>query len=98
MEEKKFDSVRFVTVRTFPAVSQHLTPEENVHDAIDEVPLVRTNQNNEILNCNLTKIGSFTLNTQAVNDQYVFTKAHVAQFHNDNERSRGDLTRDFENE
>ena len=44
---------------------------------------------------NLTNINSITLNTQAVNDNHVKTKACVDQFHQKNERSRRDLGIDF---
>ena len=35
------------------------------------------------------------MNSQAVNDNQVLTKAYVDQFHNDNERTRRDLGIDF---
>ena len=38
------------------------------------------------------------MNTQAVNDNQVITKAYVDQFHQENERSRRDLGIDFYNE
>ena len=43
----------------------------------------------------MTNINSITLNTQAVNDNQVITKANVDQFQNDNERSRRDLGLSF---
>ena len=46
----------------------------------------------------MTNINSITLNTQAVNDNQVITKANVDQFQNDNERSRRDLGLSFHNE
>ena len=46
-------------------------------------------------NFNFTNISSFTLNTQAVNDNEVITKAYVDQFHREKERSRKDLPIDF---
>ena len=62
-----------------------------VDNDIDESSLVRNNQDNDFNNHNLTKINSNTLNTQAVTDNQVITKAYVDQFHQDNERSRRDL-------
>ena len=38
------------------------------------------------------------MNTQAVNDNQVITKAYVDQFHQENERSRRDLGIDFSDE
>ena len=38
------------------------------------------------------------MNTQALNDNHVITKAYVDQFHNDSERNRRDLGIDFYNE
>ena len=49
-------------------------------------------------NNNLTNINSITLNTQAVNDNQVNTKAYVGQIHQENGRSRRDLGIDFYNE
>ena len=43
------------------------------------------------INNNLKNINSITLNTQAVNDNEVITKAYIDQFHQENERSRRDL-------
>ena len=67
-------------------------------NAIDEIRLVRNNQDNDFDNINLTSINSTILNTQAVNDGQIITKAYVDQFHNDNERTRRDLELDFYNE
>ena len=69
-----------------------------VDNSIDKVSLVRNNQDNDFNNNNLTNINSITLNTQAVNDNQVITKAYVDQFHQDNERSRRDLGIDFYDE
>ena len=69
-----------------------------VDSAVDESSLVKNNQNNDFNNNNLTNINSITLNTQAVNNNQVITKAYVDQFHQENERSRRDLGIDFYNE
>ena len=69
-----------------------------VDNTVDESSLVRNNQDNDFNNNNLTNIYSITLNTQAVNDNEVITKAYVDQFHQENERSRRDLGIDFYNE
>ena len=57
--------------------------------------LVRNNEDNDFNNHNLTNKNSITLNTQAVNDDHVITKANVDQFHDDNELSRRELGIDF---
>ena len=69
-----------------------------VDNAVDESSLVRNNQDNDFNNYNLTNINSITLNTQAVNDIEVITKAYVDQFHQENERSRRDSGIDFYDE
>ena len=69
-----------------------------VVNAVDESSIVRNNQDNDFNNYNLTNINSITLNTQAVKDNLVITKAYVDQFHQENERSRCDLGIDFYNE
>ena len=43
----------------------------------------------------ITNINSIILNTQAIDDNRVITKAYVDQFHQENERSRRDLGIDF---
>ena len=48
-----------------------------------------------ILTKNLTNINSFTLNTQAVNDNQVIANAYVDQINQENEPSRKDLAIDF---
>ena len=53
--------------------------------------LVRNIQDNDFGNYNLTNINSITLNTQAIKDNQVITKAYFDQFHQVNERSRRDL-------
>ena len=65
---------------------------------LDQSTLVRNNKNNNFNYDNLTNINSITLNTQAVNDNEVITKAYVDQFHQENERSRRDLGIDFYDE
>ena len=79
-------------------MNEHLTPKIYVDNAIDEIPLVRNNQDNDFNKNNLSNINSIILNTQAVNDNQVITKAYVDQFHQGNERSRRDRGLDFYNE
>ena len=81
-----------------PQIDSHLTPRLYVDNAIDEISLVRNNQDNDFGNYNLTNKNSVTLNTQAVNDNQVITRAYVDQFHQENERSRRDVGLDFYNE
>ena len=58
-----------------------------VDDARNEI----FNQDINFNNYNSTNIDSITLNTQAVNDNHVITKAYEDQIHKDNERNRRDL-------
>ena len=71
-----------------PQIDSHLTAKLYVDNAIDEISLVRNNQDNDFGNYNITNIKSITLNTQAENDNEVNTKAYVDQFHQEKERSR----------
>ena len=66
-----------------------------VDNSIDESSLLRNNKDNNFGNYNLTYINSNTLNTQAVNDNEVITKAYVDHFLNDNERNRRDVGLSF---
>ena len=56
-------------------LDSHLTAKLYVDNTIDEPSLVRNNQDNDFNNYNLTNINSITSNTQAVNDNRVFTKS-----------------------
>ena len=94
----KLENIKFVKVIYQPAVNEHQTPNVYVDTAIDELSLVRNKKHNDFGNYNLTNINSITLNTQALNDNQVITKAYVDQFHQKNERSRRDLGIDFYNE
>ena len=94
----KLENIKSVKVKYQPAHPNHLTPKVYDDNAIDESSLVRNNQDNDFNNNNLTNINSITLNTQAVNDNQVVTKSHVDQFHQENERSRRDVSLDFYDE
>ena len=69
-----------------------------VDNLFNDPSIVKNTEHNDFNNNNLTNINSITLNTQAVNDNEVITKAYVDQFHQENERSRRDLGIDFYNE
>ena len=87
-----------MSVNQLPQIDSHLTAKLYVDTEIDQSSLVRNNQDNDFNNNNLTNINSITLNTQAVDDNEVITKAYVDQFHHENGRSRRDLGIDFYNE
>ena len=91
LNDKNLTNARFVQVIQLPKTDSHSTAKLYVDNAIGEESLVRNNQGNDFNNINLTNINSNTLNTQAVNDNQVKTKASVDQFHQENERSRRDL-------
>ena len=67
-------------------------------NAIDEISLVRNNQDYDFNNNNLTNINSIILNKPAENDNEVITKAYVDQFHQEKERSRRDVGLGFYDE
>ena len=77
------------------ATNSRLTPNFYVDKLVNESSLVRSNQEKDLINFNLTITNSITLNTQAVNNTHVIPKTYVHQFHNDNERNRRGLTINF---
>ena len=87
----KLKNIKTVKVNYQHAVNEHLTPKVYVDYAIDEISLVRNNQDNDFNNINLTNIISITLNKQAENANEGVTKPYVDQFHQENERMRRDL-------
>ena len=88
MIDRNITNARFIQVDQLPQMYSHVTAKLYVDSAIDEISLVRRNQDSDFNIINLTDIISITLNTQAFNDDQVITKAYVDQFHNDNERTR----------
>ena len=95
MNDRYITSARFIQVNQLPQIDSYLTAKLYVDNAIDQSSLVRINQDNDFNNFNLTNINIFTLNTPAVNDNQVITKAYVDQFHQENERSRRDVGLEF---
>ena len=95
MNERNFSNARFIQVNQLREGDSHLTAMLYVDNVLDEVSLVRKKQDIDFNKFNLTNINSFTLNTEAVNDNQVIIKAYVDQFHQQNERSRRDLGIDF---
>ena len=95
MNDRNFNNARFLQGNQLPQIDSHLTAKLYVGTAIDEVSVVRNNQDNDFYNINITNINSITLNTQALNDNQVITKAYVDQFLQENERSRRDFGLDF---
>ena len=98
LNDRNITNARFIQVKQWPQIDSFLTPKVYVDMAIDEESLIRNNQDNDFNNINLTIIINITLNTQAVNDNQVITKAYVDQFHQENERSRRVLGIDFYDE
>ena len=98
LNDRNITNARFIQVNQLPQIDSHLTARLYVDNAIEEPTLVRNNQDKVFNNKNFTNKNSITLNTQAVNDNQVITKAYVDKFHQENERSRGDLGIDFYNE
>ena len=82
---KNYIKINFVKINYQRAVNEHLTSKVYVDNPINEVSLVRKKPDNDFNNDKLTKIGSITLSTQAVDDYYVITKAYVDQFQKQNE-------------
>ena len=95
LNDRMVTNARFIQVNQWPQIDSHLTAKLYVDSSIDEPSLNRNNQNNNFNSYNLTNINSITLNTQAVSDNQVITKAYVDQFRQENERSRRDFGNDF---
>ena len=98
MNDRNITNARFIQGNQLPQIDSHLTAKLFVDNAIDEISLVRNNQDNDFNNNKLTNLNSIILNKQAENDNEVITKAYVDQFHQENERSRRDLGIDFHDE
>ena len=95
LNDRNFTNARFIQVNQLPQIDSLLTAKLYVDNSIDEVSLVRNNQDNDFNNYNLSNINSSTLNKPAENDNEVITKAYVDQFQNDNEKNRRDLGLSF---
>ena len=95
MNDKNITNARFFQVIQLLQIDSHLTAKLYVDNAMDEISVVRKNQDNDFNKNNSTNISSITLNIQAVNDIQVITKAYVDQFRQENERFRRDLGIDF---
>ena len=98
LNDRIITNARFIQVNQMPQIDAHLTAKKYVDISIDEPSLARNKKDNDFGDYNLTNINSITLNTQAVNDNEVFTKAYVDQFHQEKERSRRDVGLGFYNE
>ena len=98
LNDKKITNARFFQVSHFHQFHSQLTAKLYVDNAIDEPSLVGNNQDNDFNKFNKTYKNNTTLNTRAFNDNQVITKAYVDQFHQENERSRRDLSKDFSDE
>ena len=96
--DRNITDARFIQVKQLPQIDSHLTSKLYVDNAIDESSLVRNNQDNDFNNYNSTNINRITLNTQAVNDNQVITKAYEDQFQQEKEQSRRDLGIDLYDE
>ena len=95
MNDRNITNVRFIQVNQFPQINSHLTAKPYVDISIGELSLIRNNRDKDFNKCKLTNMNSITLNTQAVNDNQVISKAYVDQFHEDNGRTRRDLGLNF---
>ena len=89
---------KFFRVNYQPADNEHISPGIYVDNAIDEISLVRTNQDKDLNNFNFTNRTSNTLNTHAVIGNQVITKSYVDQFLQQNGRTSRDVGSDFYNE
>ena len=98
MKDRNTANAKFIQVNQWPQKDSHLTAKLYVDVSIDEPSLIRNNKDIDFNIHNISNKSSITLNTQAVNDNQVITKAYVDQFHNDNERNRRDLGLSFYDE
>ena len=98
LTDRIITNARFIQVNQLPQIDSHLTAKLYVDNGIDEISVVRDNQDKDFNNYNLTRINSITLNKQAQTDNEVITKAYKCQFHQENEQSRPDSGLDFYDE
>ena len=77
LNDKNLDNVRFVKVNSLPAVSQQLTPNQYVDDALDEPTLVRNSKNNDFNNHSLSNMSQITQNSKPIDDNHVVTKSYA---------------------
>ena len=78
LNDVNLEKIKFVKVNYQPAsVVEHLTRKVYVDNAIDELSLVRSFQENDCNIHNLTNINSNTLKTEANNDNQVIAKSNV---------------------
>ena len=91
LKDRNFTNARFIQINQLPQIDSHLTAKFYVGNAREEVSIVRISQDNDCNINNPININRITLNTQAVNDNQIITKAYVDQFHQDTERWRRDL-------
>ena len=98
MNDRNKTNARFIQVNQWPQIGSQLTAKLYVDTSIYETSIVRNIQDNDFNNNNLTNINKTTLDTQAVFDNQVITKAYVDLFHNDNERNRRGFGLDFYDE
>ena len=95
LNDRSINNARFFQVNQLPQIDSHLTAKLYVDKAINEESSVRDIQDTDFNIYNLPNKNSITLNTQAVKDDQVITRAYVDQFHQENEQSRQDLGIDF---
>ena len=102
MNDRKITNARLIQNIQLSQINSQLTAklyvDNTISNSVDELSLVRDNQDNDFNNQNLTNINSITLKKQAKNDNKVNTKAYVDQFHQENEQFRRDLGIDFYDE
>ena len=95
MNDRKISNARFIQVNQLSQIDYQLTSKLYVDIAIDEISLVRDNQDIDFNNNILTNLNSITSNKQAGINFEVIIKDYVDQFHQETERSRRDLGIDF---
>ena len=67
LNDRNITNARFIQVNQLLQMDCHLTAKLYVDESIDESSLVRSNQDNDFNNINLTKTNSITFNKQAEN-------------------------------
>ena len=77
MNDRNITNARLIQVIQLPQNDSLLAAKLHVDNASDEISLVRNIQNNSINNHILSNINSIILNTRAVNDNQIATKAYV---------------------
>ena len=77
MNDRNITNARFIQVNQLPQIDSHLTAKLYVDNTVDELTLVRNNQDNNFTDNKLTNINSITINNNPTDENHVINKRYV---------------------